>query len=134
VGPEVDPRRPLSEAGRASVARLAAEAATRGARPATIWHSGKLRARQTAEAFWKACNPFADFSASKDLQPGDSPDWLRDRLIDESRDLLVAGHFPHLPQLCALLTSGSHGDFPQHGIVALERGHDGSWKEVWRAQ
>ena len=34
VGPDVDPRRPLSERGREHVARLAAEAAARGARPA----------------------------------------------------------------------------------------------------
>ena len=46
----------MSESGRAAVERLAAAAASRGARPAGVWHSGKLRAKQTAEAFWRACN------------------------------------------------------------------------------
>ena len=50
VGPEIDPQRPLSAVGRANVDRLATLAAARGARPSVVWHSGKLRARQTAEA------------------------------------------------------------------------------------
>ena len=54
VPPDVDPRRPLSERGRQQVARLAEAAARRGARPGVVWHSGKLRSRQTAEEFWRA--------------------------------------------------------------------------------
>src|SRR5581483_4328614 len=94
VGPEIDPRRPLSPVGRAGVDRLAELAAARGARPVVVWHSGKLRARQTAEAFRRACNPLAEFGATKDLQPDDPPLWMRDRLRGEARDILIAGHFP----------------------------------------
>src|SRR3954468_249664 len=104
VGPHVDARRPLSDRGRTEVARLAAEAAAKGARPAVVWHSGKLRARQTAEAFWRTCNALADFSATRDLQPGDPPEWIRDRLRGEARDVMIAGHYPHLPRLLSLLT------------------------------
>jgi phosphohistidine phosphatase len=131
VGPDVDPRRPLSERGRHHVERLAAAVAARGARPAVIWHSGKLRAKQTAEAFWRACNPFAEFSATRDLQPGDPPDWMRDRLRGESRDILIAGHYPHLPSLLGMLIGGSP-TFPQHGVVALFSEDEGqTWTEQW---
>src|SRR5947209_6284471 len=136
VGPEVDPRRPLSLGGREAVERLAAEAARRGARPAVVWHSGKLRAKQTAEAFWRACNALADLSASRDLQPDDPPQWIRDRLRGETRDIMIAGHFPHLPRLLALLlnTNEAGAVFPPHGCVALVTDDDGvSWKEVWRS-
>lgn len=136
VGPEVDTRRPLSPEGRASVDRLAAQAALRGARPLVVWHSGKLRARQTAQAFWKACNALAEFSATKDLQPDDPPQWMRDRLRAETRDLLIAGHFPHLPRLLTLLVSGGGSalaDFPTHGVVALITEDGGeTWRELWR--
>jgi len=133
VGPDVDPRRPLSAAGRDSVARLAAAAAARGVRPAVVWHSGKLRAKQTAEAFFRACNPFAEFSATRDLQPDDKPEWIRDRLRGESKDILIAGHFYHLPRLRALLAGGSEDDFPKHGAVALTTDDDGeTWRELWR--
>src|SRR5213592_2250622 len=133
VGPEVDARRPLSAAGQANVERLASQAAARGAKPAVVWHSGKLRAKQTAEAFWRACNALAELSATRDLQPDDSPAWIRDRLRGEPRDVLIAGHFPHLPRLLMLLLGndgGSGSDFPLHGIVALVTGDEGeTWKE-----
>jgi phosphohistidine phosphatase len=133
VGPEIDPRRPLSSDGLAAVERLATDAAQRGAKPAAVWHSGKLRAKQTAEAFWRACNALAEFSATRDLQPDDQPVWMRDRLRGEPRDLLIAGHFPHLPRLLALLVRGAEA-FPPHGVVALETDDDGeTWRELWRA-
>jgi phosphohistidine phosphatase len=134
VGPEVDPRRPLSEHGRKRVVHLAAEAAARGAHPSVVWHSGKLRARQTAEEYWRACNALATFSATRDLQPEDAPQWIRDRLRGETRDILIAGHYPHLPGLLTLLTDRSPG-FPQHGVVALATEDEGkTWKELWRLE
>ena len=106
-------------------------AAERGARPAVVWHSGKLRARQTAEEYWRACNALAEFSATRDLQPDDPAEWIRDRLRAESRDILIAGHFYHLPRLLALLAGVS--SFPLHGVVALETEDSGeTWTELWR--
>ncbi len=136
VGPEVDPSRPLSPWGREAVTKLAAAVAAKGAKPVVIWHSGKLRAKETAQEFWRACNPFAEFSATKDLQPGDPPEWIRDRLRGESRDIMIAGHYPHLPRLLLLLLVPSGGDpapFPQNGVVALVSDDEGdSWREEWR--
>ena len=137
VGPELDPRRPLSPVGQLAVDVAAVEAARRGAHPEIVWHSGKLRARQTAEAFWRRCNALATFAATRDLQPDDPPGWIRDRLRGEPTDILIAGHFPHLPRLLALLLGwpedGSLAEFPMHGVVALETGDQGeSWTELWR--
>ena len=133
VGPEVDTRRPLSPRGEAQAERCAADAAARGAKPSAVWHSGKLRARQTALPFWRACNALAEFSAAPDLQPTDPPSRMRDRLRGESRDLLIAGHFPHLPRLLSLLVNADVS-FPQHGVVALETSDEGeTWRELWRA-
>ena len=136
VGPDVDLRRPLSEAGRLTSERTAAAAAARGARPAVVWHSGKLRAKQTAEIYWRACNALADFAASRDLQPDDRPMFMCDRLRHEARDILMAGHFPYLPRLLALLTGdadGAQAEFPLNGIVALRTTDDGeTWTEEWR--
>jgi len=137
VGPDVDPRRPLSPEGRGAVERIAAQAAGLGVTPAVVWHSGKLRAKQTAEAFWRACNALADLSATRDLQPDDPPQWMRDRLRAEARDILTAGHFPYLPRLLALLVSGGEAavSFPEHGIVALETLDEGAtWRERWRLE
>src|SRR5215204_2219338 len=118
VGPDVDPRRPLSAEGKGEVERLAARAAALGAKPSVVWHSGKLRARQTAEAFWRACNALAEFSATRDLQPADPPGWFCDRLRGETRDILIAGHFPHIAAVLEQLLQPANGPapFPAHGV------------------
>ncbi len=136
VGPNVDARRPLSAIGRRQVDQLSAEAALRGVCPAVVWHSGKLRARQTAEAFWRSCNALADFEATRDLQPEDQPSRMWNRLKGETRDVLIAGHFPHLPKLLAMLlgSTGSGPGFPPHGVVALASGAEGGWREEWRME
>ena len=134
VGPEVDPMRPLSSVGRAATERLARDAMARGVKPDAIWHSGKLRARQTAELFWKACNPLAPLSAERGLLPDDPPQWIRDRLAGETRSILLASHMPYLPRLLALLTGDrSQSHFPLNGCVALDVDGD-RWKERWRLE
>jgi len=138
VGPDVDIRRPLSPIGREHSERVAAEAAARGTNPQVVWHSGKLRAKQTAEIFWRACNALAEYAATRDLQPDDPPSWMRDRLRLEPRDVMLTGHFPHLPRLLALLLDqreGTMADFPLHGIVALRTADAGEhWSEEWRIE
>ncbi len=132
VGPDVDPQRPLSTRGRDEVERLAEYARTAGVMPAAIWHSGKLRARQTAEAFYRTCNPFAEFKMVRGLLPDDPPEWMRDALLRETRDTLLVSHWPYLPELLHVLSPTSAG-FPPHGIVALEWSDaDAAWTEKWR--
>jgi phosphohistidine phosphatase len=135
VGPDVNPMRPLSERGLAQVGHLAERAAAKGAKPAVIWHSGKMRARQTAEAYWRCCNPLSTFSAAHGLQPTDPTGWIADALAGDPRDIMIVGHFPHLPRLLGQLLSGTAeampGDFPLNGIVALEE-KEGQFVEVWR--
>ena len=133
VGPDVDPQRPLSDTGRLHVERLAAQAAARGVKPVAVWHSGKLRARQTAEAMWRACNPLADFVAIRGLQPTDPPDEIAARLAGDTRELMLVGHMPSLPRILQALTANENAEFPQHGIVALELEGDRGVEE-WRMQ
>ena len=131
VGPEVDAMRPLSSVGRAATERVATLAAQHGAKPDVIWHSGKLRARQTAEFYWKACNPFAPMTAERGLLPDDPPNWIRDRLVGETRSILIASHMPFLPRLLTMLAPRAAQTFPLHGCVALSMDGD-AWEELWR--
>jgi phosphohistidine phosphatase len=134
VGPEVDPQRPLSFAGRSHAEALAGEAAARGLKPVIIWHSGKLRARQTAEPFLRLCNPLAEFSAIRGLQPMDPPEWIKDLVTGDEREVILVGHMPNLPRVLTLLTTGSELSilgFPLHGAIALEASGE-RWVERWR--
>ena len=126
VSADVDSQRPLSALGLRQAEWIANAAKTAGFVPAAIWHSGKLRARETAEAFLRICSPFAEFRMVRGLRPDDPPEWMRDELVGESRDLLLAGHMPHLAGL-ALLLSREARDFPLNGAMIFERTDDGTW-------
>ena len=140
VDPGVDAQRPLSPQGRDQTNTLAGRAAARGVRPDIIWHSGKLRARQTAEAYLRACNPLAKFSATRWMQPDDPPR-LADLLQVETRDVMLVGHMPHLDRLrrrLIRLCDDAHaaqetGAFPVNGLVAVER-TETVWAERWRLE
>jgi phosphohistidine phosphatase len=134
VGPDVEPQRPLSVSGRDHAEALAIEVARRGVKPAVIWHSGKLRARQTAEPFLRLCNPLAEFSAIRGLQPADPPGWVKDLVTGEHREVMLVGHMPNLPRLLTLLVTGTESallSFPLHGAIALEPSGE-RWVERWR--
>lgn len=134
VLPDVEPQRPLSVAGRSQADALASEAAARGVKPVAIWHSGKLRARQTAEPFLRLCNPMAEFSAIRGLQPDDPPEWIKDLVTGEHRQVMLVGHMPNLPRVLTLLVTGGESpleSFPLHGAVALEPAA-ALWVERWR--
>jgi phosphohistidine phosphatase len=130
----IDPQRPLTPSGHQHADDLARRAHARSIKPAAVWHSGKLRARQTAEPFWRLCNPLAEFAAMRGLQPADPPQWIKGAVELDGRDILLVGHMPHLSRLLNLLinrTPDGASEFPPHGLVALER-LDAGWAEQWR--
>jgi phosphohistidine phosphatase len=129
VGPGVDSQRPLSPRGLAQAAWLAAEARGRGTRPALIWHSGKLRSRQTAEQFLRSCSPSAVFRAARGLLPEDPTVWMEDALSLEEQDVLVVGHFPQLPALARVL--GASDPLPLNGMMAFERTASMKYEQQW---
>ena len=126
-----DPRRPLSEVGAIAIQRIAVVAASKGAKPEAIWHSGKYRARQTADILWRECNPLAENLAVHGLRPSDSTKWIIKRLLNLSSDTMLVGHVPHLDDLLRVLVADESTVFPVHGFVALQR-FDNSWRECWR--
>ena len=133
VSPAVDPQRPLTEAGYQHALRLAALARDRGATPATIWHSGKLRSRETGHAFLSVCAPFATFQMVRGLGPDDAPGIMLTAIQRESQNLALVGHWPSLPALLSLLCPTS-APMPLHGVVALTSAEPGvTWSELWRS-
>jgi phosphohistidine phosphatase len=132
---EIDHTRPLSTRGREQAEQVARAALQHGARPAVVWHSGKLRARQTGEVWLRIVNPFAQLVAVRGLQPDDDPDTVATALLGEEQHLAIASHMPLLPALLQRLITGPRDGtstpFPQHGCVALEKVGE-RWEEKWR--
>ena len=125
---DVDPERHLTDRGGQDVRRVATEAvADLDVRPARIFHSGKARARQTAE-IWAGLVG-ADVAEGNDLAPNDDPSAWAQRLDGERGDVMIVGHLPHLERLVGLLVTGDADravvGFPAGGLVVVDRGDDG---------
>jgi phosphohistidine phosphatase len=116
---DVDPERPLSDLGRASVRAVAGHAAACGIRIDRIVHSGKLRAEQTAALLAAAlgCDPVDRVDG---LKPSDSVELAVRALAspDRSGSLAVVGHLPFLERFASLLVAGD----PAARVVALRNG------------
>jgi len=128
VTPEVNPRRPLSDKGRAASTRLGAFLrGTTTFQPAQVWHSPLERARQTAELLIVALNPEIMQVETDDLLPGDDPAHMAHRLANypTTHDLALVGHEPHLSALATLLVRGKtppvHFHLRKGAVIALER-------------
>jgi phosphohistidine phosphatase len=106
---EEDPQRALSEVGRLSVERVARRLALSETRLDGIYHSGILRARQTADilaAELDARPPVHERSGLRPLDPVEPiAEWL---LGDANEDaaLALVGHLPFLEHLAAQLVAG----------------------------
>ncbi len=134
VDKQEDAAQPLADEGRGQVKRVAAVAAGAGIRPDRILHSGKLRARQTAEILAEALQPPQSLSARAGLNPTDEVEAFAPYIIESDEELMVVGHLPFLDRLAALLLTGDPEQgilrFHHGGIVYLAR-EDETWRLWW---
>ncbi|MCR4440481.1 MAG: phosphohistidine phosphatase SixA [bacterium] len=132
---EADPKRHLSPEGAREVERMAAWAQRQGLHVGRIVHSGKQRARQTAELFASMLHPPGGVEERSGLAPLDDPRPVVAWLEKEDAPMLV-GHLPFLSRLAALLVAGTPEppvvSFTHGGIVCLDsRGEGSGWLLAW---
>ena len=132
---EIDPDRPLSEQGKTHVASVAKFLAASGITVGRVRHSGKTRARQTAELLAARLGPTAVVEPMEGLGPKDSGDELMKVLDAMSEDLLVAGHQPFMGRVVSRLLTG-RGEPPvvvyrPGSIVCLARDEERRWTLQW---
>jgi len=130
-----DGKRPLSERGRADVARLAEFLQRAGVRAGHVHHSGKLRARQTAERLAEAVMPGGRTTVVADIAPNDPVAPLAELAGRWSVDTLVVGHMPFVGRLAARLLTGREeppvAAFRPGAVICLERDAAGAWRIAW---
>jgi len=133
---EEDPQRSLSDKGRTDVEKVAVFVAEHTTlKVDRILHSGKTRARQTAEVLARYLNPPEGVSATEGLEPLVDPSIWANRLAEEKEDLMLVGHLPHLDKLAVKLICGdevrSAVMFQNAGIVCLVRDDSSYWSLYW---
>ncbi len=123
---KVDPEEGLSDKGRMDCENVAKFAANSGVKVNKMYHSVKLRAKQTAEIF-------SDFVSGKPeekqgLKAMDDVKPWREKPED---GMMLVGHLPFMEKFSALLLCGDEEkkcvNFHQGAIVCLLKDEDGKW-------
>lgn len=132
---EQDPAKGLSDEGIANATRIAQVAAGYAVPVARILHSGKKRARQTAEIFASYLSPPEGLAETEGIKPLDDVALFGDRLAPAA-DTLIVGHLPFMERLTAYLVTGAADKpifkFQNAGIVCLDVLPDSeSWVIRW---
>ena len=130
-----DPEKGLSDLGTANATRIAEVAAGYNVPVTRILHSGKKRARQTADIFSKFLAPPERMAVVAGIKPLDDVALFGDRL-DSNDNTMVVGHLPFMEKLAAYLITGKPDKpvfkFQNAGIVCLDIHPDsGSWVVRW---
>jgi phosphohistidine phosphatase len=135
VPKEEDPDRPLSEHGKRGVEKMSEFLRKSGIRVQEAFHSGKTRARQTAEIMVSQLNPDVKAQEMAGLSPLDDVKEIATQIKDTDKELLIAGHLPHLGKLASLLIARDEAvpvvSFQQGGVACLEKDEKGHWSVAW---
>ena len=131
-----NPKRPLSVKGRGNVHRTAQLALRCNIQLTAVYHSGILRAFETAQILADTLAPPLGLQWHAGLLPEDDPAIVKAELDLIDHPIAIVGHLPHLNRLAALLTSGD----PQRAVVeflpammiGFER-QNHQWKIAWRS-
>ncbi len=130
-----DPERRLSVAGRSAVERVAEFLAPLSLEVDRVEHSGKARARETAEILAARLRPPEGILAVAGLAPNDPVEPVRVRLESETKNLMLVGHLPHLARLASRLLGFPEDraaiQFQMGGVVRLDRDDAGRWLVRW---
>ncbi len=142
VSETVDRERPLSPRGLRDAAALAAACKSLGLEAAELLHSGKLRARQTAEALAGVLGlPVRQVSGIDPLSPVGP---FARECASRGHAVIVVGHLPFMERLASLLAAGREEPpvvaFQNAGMLCLElsappstKSPEGAWRILWTA-
>jgi phosphohistidine phosphatase len=131
-----DPERSLTSKGEEEVNRVAKAAKKLDIKPSKIYHSGKKRAKQTAEIIASGLKvPDQNLEAIQGLKPNDDVHPWLEKIPKEKKDIMLVGHLPFLGKLTSLLLCGDENArlvlFRYGGIVCLEQKEDKGWAAGW---
>ena len=134
VSERLDPERPLTSSGREEVERVARMAATKNVQVTALFHSGILRAKQTAEILAEHLQSTSGVQQLSGLLPQDDPAIAKAELEAAESPILLVGHLPHLNRLIGLLVSGDVDtqvmELPPATMVCCSNDRS-KWKIVW---
>jgi phosphohistidine phosphatase len=134
VSEAADAKRPLSPIGRQQIERVGRLALAKNVQVSAIFHSGILRAKQTAAILGEQFGTAIKVEPISGLLPEDDPAIVKAELESADSSLMLVGHLPHMNRLAALLVNGDIDReavaFGPGTLVCCSRAGSG-WKIAW---
>jgi len=131
----INPERPLTDKGHKDIRTISQFLKQSNIQLDQVIHSGKLRARETAEYFIKLLNNPSSSIVNENISPKNSLDPLTEEIQSWDSDTLVVGHLPYLAKLVSYLTIGNEStltvSFQPGTVVCLERDGELKWSLDW---
>ena len=132
---DVDPGRPLSAKGAQDVARITKQLNQAGVTLNRVLHSGKMRARQTAEILADKLLLKGDAEQAGGINPNDAVAVFSMKVHQLKNDTMVIGHLPFMARLVAYLTTGDEEldivAYRPGSVVCLEKDPEQKWRIIW---
>lgn len=129
-----DARRALSERGEDEIRKTAEFLKKNGAKVDCVYHSGLLRAKQSADIISKTLGR-PPLVSKNYLSPESPVGPFCSELIKLKKDVAVAGHMPYLGYLTAKLLTGVERaglvEFKKGACICLEKENNDPWKMRW---
>ena len=130
VPKEIQPDRPLSEQGIRDIRILALHMQNMGVQLGNVFHSGKLRAQQSARLVAETISADIQPVKTEGLNPNDDPMVIVGDIERMDANILLVGHMPFVSRLCStLLTGTTAAEFASvpGTLFCLEKA-DGKWR------
>lgn len=128
---EVNPEEPLSQEGKEDCEKVARFAKNAGVKVDEIFHSVKLRAKETAEILAEYLLANTEVQEKEGLKAMDDVGVWAEKMKNYEGDLMLVGHLPFMQKLSSLMIAGNTENpvykFQQGGIVCLEKGEEEKW-------
>jgi len=125
----------LSEHGHSAILRMADFCKSKKIQVARIFHSQKIRAKQTAELIATGIHSINPMQERAGLNPSDDVVKLAEEINSWDEDVLLIGHLPFMPRLVGyLLLRNENQDlilFDPGTLVCLENIKHQGWLIHW---
>ncbi len=125
----------LTATGEAEVNRIGEALSSMDVKIDQIYHSGKLRARQTAEIVRKKLGVDIQIREKEGLKPNDPVAVLVENLKETDENSLIVGHLPFMAKLTSSLLAEKESDFMiafnTASVACLEYMNSYGWSLHW---
>jgi phosphohistidine phosphatase len=135
VPKEIDPDRPLSPQGENDIKRIAGFLKASGIPVKRILHSGKTRARQTADIMKHDLLKNAPVETIDGIAPNDPVETFAMKVPTLGTEVMIVGHLPFMAKLMAWLVTADETRslvaYQPGSVVCLEQDASRNWQILW---